>query len=176
MVGKEDAPKTLVRFLIKLLLAAIMAALVTVATVLVQIPNPATGGYINFGDIMIFVSALMFGPAVGGFAGGIGSFLADIASGYAFFAPYTLVIKGSEGLIVGLISNRRSVSRDVLGVVLGGSVMIVGYFVAEFYPLQLGWAALTEVPGNISQVIVGAVVGIPVTLALRKRLPEILRK
>jgi uncharacterized membrane protein len=64
----------------------------------------------------------------------------------------------------------------VLAVTLAGSGMVIGYFIAEFYPLQLGWAALTEVPGNISQILVGAIVGVPVTLALRKRLPEILRK
>jgi uncharacterized membrane protein len=175
MTAKQQ-PMTALDVLIKLLLSGIMAALVTVATVLVQIPNPATGGYINFGDIMIFVSALMFGPVVGGFAGGVGSFLADLASGYGLFAPYTLVIKGLEGVIAGLISNRVNVKRDVLAVTLAGSGMVIGYFIAEFYPLQLGWAALTEVPGNISQILVGAIVGVPVTLALRKRLPEILRK
>ena len=51
--------------------AGIMAALVAVATFLVQIPIPATKGYLNFGDIVIFVSALTFGPIVGGFAGGV---------------------------------------------------------------------------------------------------------
>jgi uncharacterized membrane protein len=175
MTAKQK-PMTALDVLVKLLLSGIMASLVTVATVLVQIPNPATGGYINFGEIMIFVSALIFGPVVGGFAGGVGSFFADIAFGYGLFAPYTLVIKGIEGVIAGSISNRFSVKRDALAVVLAGSVMVIGYFLAEFYPLQLGWAALTEVPGNILQIIVGAVVGIPVTLALRKRLPEILRK
>ena len=156
--------------------AGIMAALVAVATLFVQIPNPATKGYINFGDIMIFVSALTFGPIVGGLAGSIGSSIADIVSGYGYFAPFTFVIKGAEGTIAGLLSNRKSVRRDVLAVIFAGSEMIIGYFLAEFFPLQLGWAALTEVPGNISQIIVGAIVGIPITVVLRKRLPEAVRK
>ena len=63
--------------------AGVMAALVAVATFLVQIPIPATKGYLNFGDIMIFISAFTFGPIVGGFAGGVGSAISDIASGYA---------------------------------------------------------------------------------------------
>lgn len=156
--------------------AGIMAALVAVATLFVQIPNPATKGYINFGDIMIFVSALTFGPLVGGLAGSIGSSIADIVSGYGYFAPFTFVIKGVEGAIAGLISNRVSVRRDGLAVIFAGSEMIIGYFLAEFFPLQLGWAALTEVPGNISQILVGAIVGIPITLIIRKRLPEVWRK
>lgn len=162
--------------LVRLTLSGIMAALVAVATFFVQIPNPATRGYINFGDIMIFVSALTFGPLVGGFAGSIGSSIADIASGYGYFAPFTFVIKGAEGAIAGLISNRISVRRDILAVIFAGSEMVIGYFLAEFFPLQLGWAALTEVPGNISQIVVGAIVGVSIALILRKRLPETWRK
>ena len=55
---------------------------------------------------MIFVSAFTFGPIVGGFAGGVGSAISDVATGYAYFSPFTLIIKGAEGLIAGLISNR----------------------------------------------------------------------
>jgi uncharacterized membrane protein len=157
--------------LIQLVLSGVMAALVAVATFFVQIPNPATRGYINFGDIMIFVSALTFGPVVGGFAGSVGSAIADVAAGYAYFAPFTFIIKGAEGAIAGLISNRINVRRDVLAVIFAGSEMVIGYFLVEFFPLQLGWAALTEVPGNISQVVVGALFGLSISLILRKRLP-----
>jgi len=153
-----------------------MAALVTVATFIVQIPNPATRGYINFGDIMIFVSALSFGPIVGGFAGSVGSAIADIASGYGYFAPFTFVIKGVEGALAGFISNRTSVPRDILAVVVGGAEMIIGYFLVEFFPLQFEWAALTEVPGNISQILVGGFIGVPLAVIIRRRLPEILRR
>src|SRR3990170_8576777 len=126
--------------LIQAALSGVMAALVAIATFIVQIPNPATRGYINFGDIMIFISALSFGPIVGGFAGSVGSSIADIVSGYGYFAPFTFVIKGIEGVIAGLISNRVSIRRDVLAVIFAGSEMIIGYFLAEFFPLQLGWA------------------------------------
>jgi uncharacterized membrane protein len=57
-------------------------------------------------------------------------------------------------------------------VIFAGSEMIGGYFLAEFFPLQLGWASLTEVPGNISQIVVGGIVGVSITLILRKRIPE----
>ena len=152
--------------------ASIMAALVFVATFLVQIYNPATRGYLNFGDIMIFVSALTFGPTVGGFAGGIGAALSDAVSGYGYYAPFTLVIKGLEGAIAGLISNRQKIWRDIIAVTVAGTVMVTGYFLAEFFPLQIGWAALAEVPGNISQIIVGAAVGIPIAIGLRRSLPK----
>jgi len=161
--------------LIQVALSGVMAALVAVATFIVQIPIPATTGYLNFGDIMIFVSALTFGPAVGGLAGSIGSSISDIAGGFGPYAPFTFVIKGIEGTIAGLISNRTKVSRDVLAVVIAGIEMITGYFLAEFYPLSKGWAALGEVPFNITQILAGGIVGIPLALLIRKRLPEILK-
>jgi len=153
--------------------AGIMAALVAVATYAVQVPIPATKGYLNFGDIMIFVAALMFGPVIGGFAGGVGSAISDVAGGYAStYAPFTLIIKGVEGIIAGLISTRVGGRRDVVAVVVAGVEMVSGYFLAEFFPLSLGWAAAVEVPFNILQIAVGGAVGIPLAFILRKRLPE----
>jgi uncharacterized membrane protein len=153
--------------------AGIMAALVAVSTYAVQVPIPATKGYLNFGDIMIFVSALTFGPIVGGFAGGVGSALSDVASGYAStFAPFTLVIKGAEGIIAGLIANRLSRKRDIFAVVIAGIEMVSGYFLAEFFGLSEGWAAATEIPFNILQIAAGGAIGIPIAILLLKRLPE----
>ena len=159
--------------LLQAVFSGVFAALVAVATVFVQIPNPPTRGYINFGDIMIFVSALTFGPVVGGLAGSIGSSIADVASGFAYFAPFTFVIKGIEGALAGLISNRKSIRRDIIAVVFAGAEMVTGYFLAEFFPLQFGWAALTEVPGNISQILVGALVGVPTAIIIRRRLAQL---
>jgi len=152
--------------------AGVMAALVAVLTALIQIYIPITRGYLNFGDIMIFVSAFTFGPIVGSFAGGVGSAISDIATGFAYFSPFTLIIKGAEGLIAGLISNRKDKKRDILAVVVAGAEMVAGYFLAEFFGLSEGWAALGEVPANILQIVVGGVIGIGVAVVLRRWLPE----
>lgn len=161
--------------LIQVALSGVMAALVALATFIVQIPIPATKGYLNFGDIMIFVSSLAFGPIVGGLAGSIGSAISDVASGYGPFAPFTFLIKGAEGIIAGLISNKTSRSRDILAVTVAGIEMITGYFLAEFYPLGLGWGALVEIPVNFTQIFVGGVIGLPIALIIRRRLPEIMK-
>jgi len=152
---------------------AAMSALVTVGTMVIRIPNPM-GGFFNVGDVMIFVAALTFGPLVGGFAGGLGSALADLLMGYPVFAIPTLIIKGLEGLLVGFISNKKNVYRDVLAVVVAGTEMVIGYFIVEFYLWGLG-GALAEIPANIAQIAVGGIIGIPIALVLRRRLPEILR-
>jgi len=166
--------KTPEYYLIQLALSAVMAALVFVATMTIRVPNPM-GGYFNFGDVMIFVSALTFSPIVGGFAGGVGSSIADII-GFPVFAIPTLVIKGLEGLLSGLITNRKNVYLDMFSVVVAGVEMVLGYFLAEYY--ALGWTfemALAEIPTNIAQIVIGGVIGIPVAVVIRKRLPEILK-
>ncbi len=151
---------------------AVMSALVTVGTLIIRIPNPM-GGYFNVGDVMIFVAALTFTPLIGGVAGGLGSSIADII-GFPLFAIPTLVIKGLEGLLASLISDKKRVYRDVLAVVVAGAEMVIGYFLVELYLWGIG-GALAEVPANIVQVAIGGIVGIPVALVLRRRLPEILR-
>jgi uncharacterized membrane protein len=78
--------ETLESYRIQLALAAVMAALVFVATMVIRITIPATGGYFNVGDSMIYVAALLFGPFVGGLAGGIGASLVDVL-GYPIFVP-----------------------------------------------------------------------------------------
>jgi len=163
------------RALVQLSLMAIMSAVVAVGTLIIRIPNPM-GGYFNVGDVMIFVAALTFGPIVGGVAGGLGSAIADVI-GFPLFAIPTLVIKGLEGLFAGWVGDRMSVFRDVFAVVVAGSEMVLGYFLVEWLFLQWGLGgALAEVPANIVQIVIGGVVGIPVALILRRRLPELLRQ
>ena len=160
--------------LVNISIMAIMTALVTVGTLIIRIPNPM-GGYFNVGDVMIFVCALTFNPIIGGLAGGIGSAIADII-GFPLFTFPTLIIKGLEGFLASLITNKKNVFRDVLAVVVAGSEMIIGYFLVELYALQWGLGlALAEVPGNIAQIVIGGLVGIPIALVLRRRLPEILK-
>jgi len=144
-------------------------------TMLVQIPIPPTRGYLNFGEIMVFTSALLFGRFVGGLAGGIGLSIADIVTGYGYFAPYTLLIKGLEGFVAGAIRDGKSTRRDVLGWFVGAVAMVSGYFLAEAYVMGFGVpAALVEVPSNIIQVASGAIVAIPLARGLRNRIPKIL--
>jgi uncharacterized membrane protein len=152
-------------------ICVVLASAVAVSTMLVRVPIPAPAGYLNFGDIMIFVSALLFGGYVGGFAGGIGSAIADII-GFPAYAPYTLVIKGLEGFLAGSLRDGKSLSRDVVGWAVGASAMVLGYFAAEAYIMSFGVsAALVEVPANLLQVASGGLVGIPIARALRKRIP-----
>jgi len=98
----------------KVAVTAVFTALVCVATFAFTIYVPQTRGFFNIGETMVCITALLFGPAVGGIAGGLGSMLADLILGYPHYAPATLVIKASEGAIVGFLSRKapKAVSKD----------------------------------------------------------------
>jgi uncharacterized membrane protein len=162
------------RLAVQVALMAVMAGLVTVATFIVRIPNPM-GGYFNFGDVAIFAVSLTFGPLIGGVAGGVGSAIADLI-GFPVFAVPTLIIKGLEGLIAGLIADKKSLVRDVIAVVGAGCEMILGYFLVELYVLDWGLGgALAEVPTNVAQIVIGGIIGVPIAYIVRRRLPAILK-
>ena len=91
--------------LLMICMTAMFAALICVATMVIQIPSPL-GGYVNFGDCFILVAAWVLGPVYGFAAGGIGSALADAFTGYAHYIPGTFVIKG---LIAVMAADRKSV-------------------------------------------------------------------
>jgi len=150
-------------------LIGLFAALTIVLTIIIQIPVPATSGYINIGDAAVMLSGLLFGPAIGGIAGGLGSALADIITGYAFYAPWTLIIKGFEGFLAGFISRRdRFTYFDIIACFLvAGPWMIAGYFMIETL-LFSSAAAMVELPLNTIQFSVGGVIALPVSIAARK--------
>nr|HOP09611.1 ECF transporter S component [Candidatus Methanofastidiosa archaeon] len=76
---------------------ASFTALVFIATAIIPpIPIAATGGYFNFGETAIYITAFLFGGITAGFAGGVGSALADLYLGFGSFAPITFVVKGVE--------------------------------------------------------------------------------
>lgn len=142
----------------QLVLTAVFAALTFVATFVIRIPIPATGGYVNLGDCVVLISGFLIGPYLGAFAAGIGSAIADII-GYPIYAPATFIIKALIALIAGVLfkfSKKKSTIWIVICSIIGETIMIFGYYVFEAFMLGLGWAtAATGIPANIFQAITG---------------------
>lgn len=156
---------------------SIMIPLVTIMTIIVRVPIPATQGYFNFGDAAVILTGIIFGPYIGFLAGGIGSALADVISGYPHYAPITLLAKGGEGAIVGILFKKFYQYSKILGYLsgpIGGTFMILSYFVFEFYFFGLG-AAIIEAPWNILQCVLGSLIAYMVHLILKPTLSKILR-
>lgn len=163
-------------------LTALFAALVCVATMFIRIPSP-TGGYLNLGDGIVLLSACMLGPVYGTAAAGLGSMLADLLSGFPLYAGGTLVIKSLSALAACLLFRKLSgrvegiVPRVILSGACGEIVMVLGYFVYSATLLSYGPGAAAEIPGNLAQGAAGvAVAAFLVPTLLRSReIQEILQ-
>jgi uncharacterized membrane protein len=163
--------KTSNKKLLSIIYTALAIAMVTLSTMAIRIPSPR-GGYVNFGDILIFTTAALIGKRTGFIAGGIGSALADILGGYAIYAPGTFIIKGLEGLICGFLVRKNdegkiNIPSLAIASVLSAAWMILGYFIYEYAIFGIG-TALPSIPGNIVQGSVSAIASIPIVLSIRK--------
>jgi uncharacterized membrane protein len=97
---------------LKISVTSIFTALVAIATMMFSIYVPATRGYFNIGEAMVYTTALLFGPAIGAIAGGAGSMIADLSLGFPHYAPGTLIIKACEGAIVGFLSRKTLIIQS----------------------------------------------------------------
>lgn len=157
----------------------VFTVLVFAATIVVQVYQPATGGYFNLSEAVIYVAAMVSSPIVAGIAGGVGAGLADVVTGYGIFAPATLVIKFTEGYVAGLLVRRLRSLGKTYAIVLGVAVAVVyglvlaylgaNYFSGELF-LGPEWASITvTLPVFFWLAVAGLVFLLIVYLALAKR-------
>lgn len=154
---------------VKLVLSALMASLCCVLTMLVHIPVPATGGYVNLGDTAVILSGWFLGPLWGALSAGLGSALADLLSGYPQYAPATFVIKALMALVFFLVIkafdkiSKKSVFAKYAVVVLAGALaeilMVLGYLFVEALLMGYGAGALAAVLPNAIQGLCGLLGG-----------------
>jgi len=158
-----------------IVVAGLMAALVTVGTMLIQIPI-GMSGYVHLGDSMVYFAGIMFGPVLGGLAAGLGSFLADMLSGYAVYAVPTFIIKGLDAAVIALVykmisgkteSSTRKMTAYVIAFLAGSVVMASGYFLFETFMYGVEGAVVGIIP-NLFQGTVGGLISIPFFLLFTK--------
>lgn len=160
-----------------LVLGGLFAAFVTAATMLIHIPTP-TKGYINLGDCIVNLSAWILGPIYGACAAGIGSASADLLLGYTIYAPVTFVIKALMAVVSFYVCRmiakrtRGSLAR-ILASVSAELLMILGYFLFEWFLYQSFAASFAGIPSNIAQGVGGAALSVLLHEALLNRTPAV---
>lgn len=144
-----------------LAITAICLVLVYVFTAVVNIrlPFAPNGGLVHLGNVPLFVAAILFGKRTGMIAGGIGMGLFDLLSGWTLWAPFTLVIVGCMGFVVGAITEKRkSMGFIILALIAACAIKIVGYYFAEVVIYGNWVVPFTSIPGNLIQIGVAAVI------------------
>ena len=173
-ITNSSKSKTSTRDLVE---TALLIALVFVATrfINIRLPISSNGGLVHLGNTMLFISAIVFGKKKGAIAGAFGMGLFDLLSEWAILTPFTFVVRGVMGYIIGKIawSNGKKGNNtiiNIVGIIISGVWMIFGYYVTEVILYGNYITPLGSVLGNITQIIVGIVIGVPIAKILKRHI------
>lgn len=148
-----------------LILAAMFAALTFVVTAFVKIPLPSVG-YVHLGDVFVFVAAVVLPLPYAVCAAALGSALADLAASYVDYMLVTALVKAAMAAIVCLLG-KSGKWKLVISLVTATVTLAAGYFVYEW--IKYGFAvSVANVPFNLLQGAVCAIVAFPVSVAIKK--------
>lgn len=148
----------------KIVTAALLAALVCVATMIIKIPSPLKG-YLNLGDCVVLLAGWILPGGYGFFAAGIGSALADVFSGYVSYAPATFIIKGGMAIAACVIYKLmyKAVKKDLPSRIVSGVsaevLMVLGYYVFEGFLYGFVSSAVNIIANGI-QGVAGLILGV----------------
>lgn len=141
----------------------LFAALVCVATFIIKVPLPVSGGYTHLGDGFIFLSVILLGKKNGAWAGSIGAALADIIGGYSYYALPTFIIKGAMAFIMGTMIEKLPFSiknKWLVGAVMGSVWQVLAYYVVGSLMVGNFITTISEMPGNAIQSVAGIIVSV----------------
>lgn len=151
-----------------LTMAGIMATLITLMTAYIcHIPVGVNGGYIHFGDSVIYLAAVLLPTPYALGAAAIGGGLADLLTA-PMWTPATVIIKM---LLVLSFTNKSAkiiTSRNLAATVIAYFISGIGYFLAE-YLLFGTWAVfIVSMAQTLIQSLGSAIVFIAIGVALDK--------
>lgn len=148
--------------------SGLFCALVIVATMIIKLPIPQTQGYVNFGDGVIFLSAMFLTNPYCALAAAVGSALADAFLGAGIYVIPTFIIKGVMGYMASrIVLGTESSKKIAIGLTLAEIVMVLGYFVFEIGVYGFT-AAGVSLPFNLMQGAAGVIIGFVLIQFVRK--------
>ena len=103
----------------------------------------------------------------------VGMGLFDLLSGWTAWAPFTFIIVGIMGYVVGAMTEKHDqYGWKVAAIFVAFVIKIVGYYIAEIILYGNFIAPISSVPGNVVQIAVAAVVVLiviePIEIAVKK--------
>ena len=142
---------------IKLLcMAGVFTALIFVVTAYLHIPT--NNGYIHVGDGLIYlVACLLPWPYAMAVSAG-GALLADCLTGFAVWAPGSVVIKALTVLLFSRKKNKVIHTRNLLALFPAAILCAGGYYLYEVLLYGNFIAPLTGIPASIIQSAASSVV------------------
>ncbi len=152
---------------IKLMCASgVFTALIFICTAYIHIPVHT--GYAHIGDGIIYLAASVLPLPYAVFAAAGGAALSDFFSGYALWAPASLIIKAITVLFFSQKNNKIICTRNLIALIPSLIICTGGYYIYEALLTQNFLSPLAGIIGNIIQSFLSCVLFIVLGLYLDK--------
>jgi uncharacterized repeat protein (TIGR04002 family) len=136
--------------------AAVLAAIICIFTGFFHIPSHT--GYTHVGDAFVYLAASLLPAPYAMAAGAVGGMLADVLTGYAMWAPGTVVIKALTALCFTSKAKKILCTRNLLAILPSFALCAGGYYLYEALITQNLISPLAGIPGYCVQVVSSALV------------------
>lgn len=149
---------------------ALLAAMITIFTAYIcHIPVGSNGGYIHFGDSLIYIAACLLPWPYAMAAAAIGGGLADILTA-PIWAPATIIIKALISIPFTNKSSKIVTAKNVISTIIAFVISATGYAIAEAVITQTNILVVlpVSVPGSVIQSGGSAIIFIILGLVLDK--------
>ena len=147
-------------------LSGIFSALVFVITAYLHIPT--YNGYVHCGDGVIFIAACILPMPYSIAVGVLGAMLADLLTGYAIWAPGSMIIKGLLALLFTCKSRKIITKRNLFMLLPAALISLAGYYLYEALITGNFIASLSGIPASLVQAIASSIVYVAIGVAMDK--------
>lgn len=147
-------------------ITGIFSALVFVITAYLHIPT--YNGYVHCGDGFIILAACILPMPYAVTVGVLGAMLADVLTGYAIWAPGSMVIKGLIALIFSCKAKKIITARNLLMLLPAALISAAGYYFYEVLITGSFAVALTGIPASLVQAVASSIVFVLAGLPMDK--------
>ncbi len=147
-------------------MSGIFSALVFVVTAYLHIPT--YNGYVHCGDGFIFIAACILPMPYSIVVGVSGAMLADLLTGFAIWAPGSMIIKGLLALLFTCKSNKIITKRNLVMLLPAALISTAGYYLYEALITGSFIASLSGIPGSLIQAVASSIVYVAVGMTMDK--------
>ena len=145
-------------------LTGIFSALVFVITAYLHIPT--YNGYVHCGDAFIFLAACILPTPYAVAVGVLGAMLADVLTGFAIWAPGSMIIKGVLALLFTCKASKIITRRNLLMLLPAALISALGYYLYEALIIGSFVASLVGIPASFVQATASSAVFAAIATAM----------
>ncbi len=147
-------------------ISGIFSALVFVITAYLHIPT--YNGYVHCGDGFIFIAACILPMPYSVIVGALGAMLADLLTGFAIWAPGSMIIKGLLAILFTCKAKKILTKRNLIMLLPAALISAAGYYLYEALITGNLIASLAGIPASLVQAVASSIVFVALGAAMDK--------